>query len=106
MSSDDHTKSFLLVWVGLLALTGLEIVLAYSHLSVHVMLVTLLFLSFLKAGLIVAFFMHMKFERRSLFWTLIPATVICITLLSAFFPDSLRVLSLKSVQESAVTVSH
>ena len=94
MSSHAHTKAYLIVWVGLLILTILEIILAYISLAVTVMLVTLLLLSFVKTGLIVAYFMHMKFERRSLFWTLIPATVICIALLSVFFVDSLRILEL------------
>ena len=94
MSSHDHTKAYLIVWSGLLGLTILEIILSYMQLAATVMLVTLLMLSFLKAGLIVAYFMHMKFERRSLFWTLIPATVICIALLSTLFADSLRILEL------------
>ena len=94
MSSHDHTKVYLIVWSALLGLTILEIILAYMQLGATVMLVTLMCLSVVKAGLIVAFFMHMKFERRSLFWTLIPATVICISLLSTFFADSLRILQL------------
>ena len=94
MSSHDHTKAYLMVWSGLLILTILEVILAYTSLAVAVMLVTLLLLSFVKTGLIVAYFMHMKFERRSLFWALIPATVCCIGLLSMFFVDSLRILQL------------
>jgi cytochrome c oxidase subunit 4 len=94
MSSHDHTKAYLIVWSGLLILTILEVILAYTSLGVTVMLVTLLLLSFVKTGLIVAYFMHMKFERRSVFWALIPATVCCIALLSVFFVDSLRILEL------------
>ena len=94
MSSHDHTKAYLIVWSGLLGLTILEIILAYMQLAATVMLVTLMCLSVVKAGLIVAYFMHMKFEHRNLFWTLIPATVICIALLSTFFVDSLRILQL------------
>jgi cytochrome c oxidase subunit 4 len=90
----DHNKLYLIVWFILLALTIIEVYLAYMTLPVTVMLVTLLFLSFLKAGLIVAYFMHLRFEKPSLFWTLIPATLICIALLSGFFPDSMRILSL------------
>jgi cytochrome c oxidase subunit 4 len=92
--SHDHNKLYLIVWFILLALTIIEVYLAYMTLPVTVMLVTLLFLSFLKAGLIVAYFMHLRFEKPSLFWTLIPATLICIALLSGFFPDSMRILSL------------
>ena len=94
MSSHDHTKTYLVVWSGLIVLTILEVILAYTSLAVTVMLVTLLLLSLVKIGLIVAYFMHMKFERRSLFWALIPATAGCIALLSVFFADSLRILQL------------
>ena len=97
MSSVDHTKTYLVIWIGLLGLTILEVVLAYLSLTVLVMLVTLLSLSFVKAGLIVAYFMHMKFEHKNLFWTLIPATVICIALMAAIFPDSLRILELPAL---------
>jgi len=94
MSSEHGNRLYLTVWGGLLLLTVIEIVLAYLHLPVHVMLVTLMGLSFIKAGLIVAYFMHLRFERLSLFWTLIPATLFCIAMMSFFFPDSLRILQL------------
>ncbi len=98
MSSDSHHPSnafYLKVWIALLVLTVVEIALAYTALSVGVMLVTLLGLSLVKTALIVAYFMHMRFERRSVFLTLIPATVICIALLAIFFPDSFRILELR-----------
>ena len=95
MSTEHGNRLYLTVWVGLLAMTLIEIVLAYLHLPVTVMLLTLMGLSFLKAGLIVAYFMHLRFERRSLFLTLIPATLMCIALMGFFFPDSLRILALR-----------
>ncbi len=97
MSSEEHThgnRLYLTVWVGLVVLTIVEVALAYMHLSLAVMLITLMGLSLIKAALIVAYFMHLRFERLSLFLTLIPATVICIVLMASFFPDSLRILEL------------
>ena len=85
---------YLWVWGGLLALTIFEIVLAYQSLSVAAMLFVLLGLSFVKAGLIVAYFMHLKFEKRSLTLALIPATMFCIALLFIFFPDGVRLLQM------------
>ena len=57
--------------------------------------VILLGLSIIKAALIVAYFMHLKFERLSLILTIIPMLVVCILLLFVFFPDSFRSAGLR-----------
>src|SRR5678816_1766875 len=96
---DEHfagsNKLFISIWVWLLVLTLLEIFLAYRPMAIHFMLTILLGLSLIKAALIMAYFMHLKFERLSLILTLIPALVICILLLFVFFPDSFRSLGLR-----------
>jgi len=83
-------RLFFMIWLWLLALTGLEVFLGYIHLSVILMLVILLGASIVKAALIVAYFMHLRFERLHLILTIVPAVVICICLLLVFFPDSFR----------------
>jgi cytochrome c oxidase subunit 4 len=83
------------VWAWLLALTGIEVFLAYEKLALHLMLVLLMGLSLVKAGLIMAYFMHLKFEKKTLVLTLIPALVIVVSTLSVFFPDSIRLLNMK-----------
>ncbi|MDA2934509.1 cytochrome C oxidase subunit IV family protein [Acidobacteria bacterium AH-259-D05] len=96
VAHENHgNRLYLVVWGGLLGLTILEVILAYQFLPVGVMLALLLSLSILKTGLIVAYFMHLRFEKLSLTLTLIPALVVCITLLFIFFPDSLRLLELR-----------
>lgn len=91
---DEHfagsNKLFISVWVWLLALTGVEVYLGYIHLNVQLMLTILLGLSIIKAALIVAYFMHLRFERLSLVLTLVPILIVCICLLMVFFPDSFR----------------
>ncbi len=87
-------RLYLTVWTGLLVLTIVEVILAYLALSVGLMLTLLMGFSLLKTALIVAYFMHLRFEKLSLVLTLIPALVICILLLFIVFPDSLRVLEL------------
>ena len=83
-------KLFISIWGWLVALTLVEIFLAYRPMPIHYMLTILLGLSIIKAALIIAYFMHLKFERFSLIITLIPMLVICICLLFVFFPDSFR----------------
>lgn len=83
-------KLFISIWLWLVGLTLVEIFLAYKTMPIHIMLTILLGLSIVKAALIVAYFMHLKFERMSLILTLVPMLVICICLLFVFFPDSFR----------------
>jgi cytochrome c oxidase subunit IV len=83
-------KLFTSVWVWLVLLTAIEVFLAYKPMSVVLMLAILMGLSIIKAALIVAYFMHLKFERLSLVLTIVPMLVVCICLLFVFFPDSFR----------------
>ncbi|HEY0004430.1 MAG TPA: cytochrome C oxidase subunit IV family protein [Pyrinomonadaceae bacterium] len=92
---EGSKKLFISVWVWLLVLTAIEVFLAYIHLPVHFMLTILMGLSLIKAALIVAYFMHLRFERLALVLTIVPAAVVCICLLFVFFPDSFRSLNLR-----------
>jgi len=88
-------KLFTKVWIWLLILTLIEVLLAYRPMSLMLMLTILMGLSIIKAALIVAYFMHLKFERLSLILTIVPALVVCICLLFVFFPDSFRSAGLR-----------
>ncbi len=99
---EGSTKLFLSVLGGLLLLTFVEVVLAYFQVALLVMLTILIGLSLIKAAMIVAYFMHLRFERLSLVLTLIPILVVCICLLFIFFPDSNRSLNLRATRASAV----
>lgn len=83
-------RLFISVWIWLLLLTSFEVFLGYIHLPVVYMLVILMGASIVKAALIVAYFMHLRFERLNLILTIVPALVVCICLLLVFFPDSFR----------------
>jgi cytochrome c oxidase subunit 4 len=89
-------KTFLWVWIFLVALTGIEVYLGYIELEPHLMLGILMGLSLIKAGLIMSWFMHLKYEKRGLTLWLIPATVFCIGMMMAyFFWDSIRLGQLR-----------
>ncbi len=89
------TKLFLWVWAGLLGLTAIEVFLAYIQLPLGLMLSVLMGLSIVKAVLIVAYFMHLRFEKLSLVMVLIPMWVMVSLLLFVFFPDSFRLQDLR-----------
>lgn len=101
---EGTTKLFLAVLGALLVLTLVEVLLAYIQVSLVLMLVILVGLSLIKAVLIVAYFMHLRFERLTLVLTLIPMLVVCICLLLVFFPDSFRSSRLRYRYESQPVV--
>jgi cytochrome c oxidase subunit IV len=84
------------VWIGLVAITGLEVFLAYEELKPSVMLSILVALSVVKAALIMSYFMHLKYEKFSLVLLLIPATIFCICMMFIFFfPEAFRLLQMR-----------
>ncbi len=83
------------VWITLVVITGFETFLAYQGLELKVMLGILMTLSIIKASLIVAYFMHLRYERRNLVLTLMPAMLWVIAMLFMFFPDSIRLYELR-----------
>jgi cytochrome c oxidase subunit 4 len=86
----EPKKPFLIVWGFLLAFTAVETILAYQHFALKVMLVMLMTLSIVKAALIISYFMHLRYDRHSLAWTLMPALIFVILMLFVVFPDSVR----------------
>jgi cytochrome c oxidase subunit 4 len=86
------------VWIALLVLTGIEVFLAYKQLNLTLMLIILMGLSIMKAALIIAYFMHMKFEKLSFILTIVPILVVLLCLFVVFFPDGARVKNLRSTQ--------
>jgi len=86
----------LTIWIGLVAITGLEVFLAYKELRPSLMLTILVILSIIKAAMIMSYFMHLKFERFSLVLWLIPAMIFCICMmLIFFFPEAFRLLQMR-----------
>jgi cytochrome c oxidase subunit IV len=103
IAAEDHdhpvgsTRLFSRVWLWLLLLTAVEVFLAYERLAPVLMLTILVGLSLIKSALIIAYFMHLKFERLGLFLVLIPAMVFCICMMLIwFFPDSVRLMHMHS----------
>jgi len=91
-------KQNVLVWGGLLALTAFEVFLAYEQVNLILMLIILMGASIIKAALIVAYFMHLKFERLSLILTIVPTLVVLLCLFCILFPDSRRARVLRPAQ--------
>jgi cytochrome c oxidase subunit IV len=102
---EGTTKLFLAVLGSLLGLTFVEVMLAYFKVPLELMLTILMGLSVIKAALIVAYFMHLRFERLSLVLTLVPMLVVCICLLMIFFPDSFRLHNMRTYNNQPATTA-
>jgi len=87
-----------IVWAGLLGLTAFEVLLAYMQVNLTLMLIILMGASIIKAALIIAYFMHLKFERLSLILTIVPTLVVLLCLFAILFPDSFRLHNLRPVE--------
>jgi caa(3)-type oxidase subunit IV len=95
----------IIVWGGLLLLTAIEVFLAYIQINATLMLIILMGASIIKAALIVAYFMHLKFEQLSLILTIVPTLVVLLCLFAILFPDSFRLHKMRP-PESIEQVQH
>lgn len=91
---DDAKAQYFWVWGALLFLTGVEVWLGYGQIfePVH-MLEVLLMLSVVKSALIIAYFMHLKFENALMRWMIVISVTACFVIMYLFFfPDAGRIL--------------
>jgi len=91
--SEEHVhivpyKTFLIVWVALLILTGTTVAVAQFHFGAWNIWVAL-GIAVLKSGLVVAFFMHMKYENRLFRLALFSALAILAIFIGLTFLDVL-----------------
>ncbi len=68
--------------------------LTYAGLPAGTLLAALLALASVEAGLGVMYFMHLRYERRILFWSLIPGIIFVLLMLNHLWRDAARMISL------------
>jgi len=75
MSEHHHIVSYsklIAIWLTLLALTALTVAITRIELGGYKVLAALV-IACVKSGLVIAFFMHLKYENRLLHWLLFVA---------------------------------
>jgi cytochrome c oxidase subunit 4 len=72
-------RTYVLVWVGLLILTGITVSLAGMNLRGLSILIPLL-VAATKSGLVLSYFMHLKYETGLLFKLMIPIVLATLTI--------------------------
>ena len=91
--SEEHAhivpyKTFAIVWIGLLILTGITVAVAQYNLGAMNIWVALGIATF-KSGLVIAVFMHMKYESRLFQLSLFAALAILAIFIGLNFFDVL-----------------
>jgi len=90
-SNDTNIKPFVGVWFAVIAVNLIELLIAMKlRDNTKVLFAILMPLALVAAGLVMAFFMHLKYERRSLILSLIPALIFVLFMTIEMFPDSAR----------------
>jgi len=74
------TKTYVIIWFTLLALTGTTIIVAGMHLG-RFSTLTALVIASIKASLVLWFFMHLKYEKRFFkYLLLVPVATLTFTI--------------------------
>jgi caa(3)-type oxidase subunit IV len=83
------------VYLVLIAVFFVEVFMAFRSFSTGVLVAILLVLAICSASLGLMYFMHLAQERRSLFLTLIPATIFVLLMMNMIWTDSVRLLHMR-----------
>jgi cytochrome c oxidase subunit 4 len=79
MTADHAEPNYIAIWVYLGLLTVLELIVAYAPIPKAAMVGLLIGLAWTKAVLVAMYFMHLRFERRTL------AVIACIPIILVTF---------------------
>jgi len=89
MATADHKEpNYMGVFWALLILTLAEVGVFYLHFPTVAMIVSLVSMALVKAGLVAAYFMHLRFEKRTLAIIVISPLLLSSLMLIGFTPDS------------------
>ena len=87
---DPKNGFYVGVWVALLCIAGLEVFLTYRGFSTHALLALLLCLAVVESAIGVLYFMHLKFERRVMMWSIVISIVFVLLMMNQIWPDAYR----------------
>ena len=70
-----HVKTYFMVFGALMVFTMITVAIAYLRLETHEAIVVALFIATIKGSLVALFFMHLKHERRLVYYSLLLTAV-------------------------------
>jgi len=76
-----HVRTYITVFVSLMALTVITVTVSYLHLSTPLAVTVALFIATLKGSLVAAYFMHLISEKKVIYFTLILTAIFFVVLM-------------------------
>jgi len=99
----EHPKYMNIFW-WLLALTIIEVAVAIPEYSIVLKAILLIGLACGKAALVAIYFMHLKFERKTLTIIVLTPFIICVFLVIMLMPDLTLDTRLDGIEKPAEVV--
>lgn len=93
--ANGSMTTVIIVYVCILALSGLQIVLAYQHVEGSQRVVRMLAVAVVQASLAVFFLMRLRDEHPRLRWAVISATAFVVLLMNMIWSDSFRLMHMR-----------
>jgi cytochrome c oxidase subunit IV len=93
--SGNVIAKYLPVYFVLLGIAAIEFFLAFQSFSTARLVSMFLFLAICSAALGLMYFMHLAHEKRTLFLSLIPATIFVLLMMNMIWSDSIRLLHMR-----------
>jgi len=87
MSTDHKEPNYMAVFFALAILTAVEIGVIYLPIAKLAIGISLILLALAKAALVALYFMHLKFEKRTLGVIALTPLLICTLLIISLLPD-------------------
>jgi len=80
----------LVVYGIILAIAALQVLMAYHTAPGKQLMLQMLALALVQGGIAIAFFMHLRDEKRGLILALIPTTIFVLVMMNMIWSDSFR----------------
>jgi len=90
---DGGYKVYFVTWFWLLVLTVLEVGTVLARVPKTLLIISLVCFALMKATLIVAYFMHLRYERLSFVYAVVVPLFLGVILFTGVAPDAINVLS-------------
>ena len=92
-TTGSNTTKYIVVYLCILAIAGLQFVIAYSNIDGSQMFTRMLLLACVEAVLAVLFFMHLWVDSKGLLWFVAVFTIFVLLALQYGWTDSFRLLN-------------
>src|SRR3990172_6686864 len=76
-----HVRTYVIVFVSLMALTVVTVAISYLHLDVAAAVIVAMFIATIKGALVASYFMHLISEKRLIFMALVLTFIFFVALI-------------------------